>query len=117
LISFYAFTQIYTNNYIINFDYLKNIWQHLPYTRDYLQFSNLQIFTITTIVTHFWVPTKNEKIQKKISKKFSEEIQKIIGARKGCWNAEKIPKLVKEIQKCKRLKFDSESPVDKENSI
>jgi len=29
----------------------------------------------------------------------------------------KIPKLVEEIQKCKKLKFDSESPVDKENSI
>jgi len=27
------------------------------------------------------------------------------------------PKFVEEIQKCKRLKFDSESPVDKENSI
>jgi hypothetical protein len=27
-----------------------------------------------------------------------------------------MPKLVEEIQKCKRLKFDSESPVDKENS-
>jgi len=36
------------NNYIINFDYLKNIRQHLPYTGDYPQFSNLQIFTITT---------------------------------------------------------------------
>jgi len=36
---------------------------------------------------------------------------------KKCWNAEKIPKLVEEIQKCKRLKFDSESHVDKENSI
>jgi len=59
---------------------------------------------------------KYEKIQK-ISKKYSKEIQKIIGARKGCWNAETIPKLVEEIQKCKRLKFDSESPVDKENSI
>jgi len=35
---------------------------------------------------------------------------KIIGARKGCWNAE--PKLVEEIQK-----FDSENPVDKENPI
>jgi len=64
------------------------------------------------VVTHFWVPTKqNEKIQK-ISKKFSEEIQKIIGARKGCWNAEKMPKLVEEIQK-----FDNENPADKENSI
>jgi hypothetical protein len=59
---------------------------------------------------------KNEKIQK-ISKKYSEKIQKIIGARKGCWNTEKMPKLVEEIQKCKRLKFDSGSPVDKENSI
>ena len=39
---------IYTNNYIINFDYFKNIRQHLPYTEDYPQFSNLQIFTITT---------------------------------------------------------------------
>jgi transcriptional/translational regulatory protein YebC/TACO1 len=49
---------------------------------------------------------KNEKIQK-ISKKYSKEIQKIIGARKGYWNAEKMPKLVEEVQKCKRLKFDS----------
>jgi len=47
-----------------------------------------------------------EKIQN-ISKKYSKEIQKIIGARKGCWNAEKMPKLVEEVQKCKRLKFDS----------
>jgi len=67
--------------------------------------------------------TKNEKIQKKIyQKKYLEEIQKIIGARKGYWNAEKRSKLVEEVQKCKRLKFDSicfftdESPVDKENS-
>jgi len=42
--------------------------------------------------------------------------------RKGCWNAEKWPKLVKEVKKCKRLKFYSilltdESLVDKENSI
>jgi len=28
-----------------------------------------------------------------------------------------MPKLVEEIQKCKRLKFDSESHVDEENSI
>jgi hypothetical protein len=70
-----------------------------------------------SVVTHFWVPTKqNEKISK-ISKKYSEEIQKITGARKGCWNAEKMPKLVEEIQKCKRLKFDSENPADKKNSI
>ena len=42
--------------------------------------------------------------------------------RKGCWNAEKVPKLVEEVQKCKILKFDSisltdKSSVDKENSI
>jgi hypothetical protein len=49
---------------------------------------------------------------KKYQKKYSEEIQKIIGARKGCWNAEQMPKLVEEIQK-----FDSENPADKENSI
>ena len=36
------------NNYIINFDYLKKIQKHLPFTTDYPQFSNLQIFTITT---------------------------------------------------------------------
>jgi hypothetical protein len=28
-----------------------------------------------------------------------------------------MPKLVEEIQKCKRLKFDSESPIDEKNSI
>jgi hypothetical protein len=30
---------------------------------------------------------------RKYKKKYSEEIQKTIGARKGCWNAEKWPKL------------------------
>jgi hypothetical protein len=43
---------------------------------------------IIGVVTHFWVPTKqNEKIQK-ISKIFRRN-PKIIEARKGCWNAEK----------------------------
>jgi hypothetical protein len=47
--------------------------------------------------------------------------KKKIRARKGCWNAEKRPKLVEEVQKYKRLKFDSifltdGSLVDKENS-
>jgi len=65
-----------------------------------------------------WENTKNIYIKKQ----YSEESQKIIGARKGCWNAEKIPKLVEEVQKCKMLEFDSifltgESLVDKENSI
>ena len=53
--------------------------------------------------------------------KNTKNTKKIIGARKGCWNAEKIPKLVEEVQKCKRLKLDSifltdGSLVDKENS-
>jgi len=65
-----------------------------------------------------WENTKNIYIKKQ----YSEESQKIIGARKGCWNAEKMPKLVEEVQKCKMLEFDSifltgESLVDKENSI
>ena len=59
----------------------------------------------------FGFPHKNEKNTKK----------KKIRARKGCWNAEKRPKLVEEVQKYKRLKFDSifltdGSLVDKENS-
>jgi len=67
----------------------------------------------------FGFPNKNEKNTKNI---YSEEIQKIIWARKGCWNAENDQKLVEKVQKCKRLKFDSllltdESLVDKENSI
>jgi len=58
----------------------------------------------------FGFPHKNKKNTKKK-----------IRARKGCWNAEKRPKLVEEVQKCKRLKFDSiflsdGSLVDKENS-
>jgi predicted house-cleaning noncanonical NTP pyrophosphatase (MazG superfamily) len=73
---------------------------------------------VPRVVTHFWVHTKKmRKYKKKISKKYSEEIQTIIGARKGCWNAEKMPKLVEYIQKCKRLKFDNKNPIDKENSI
>jgi hypothetical protein len=41
----------------------------------------------------FRFPYKNKKIQKQYIKKYSEKIQKIIGARKGCWNAEKWPKI------------------------
>ena len=75
-----------------------------------------------SVVIHFWVPKKKERENIYISKKYSEEIQKIIGARKGCWNAGKRPKLIEEVQKCKRVKFDSifltdKSHVDKENSI
>jgi hypothetical protein len=35
------------------------------------------------VVTHFWVPIKNKKIQKHIKKIFRRN-PKIIGARKGC---------------------------------
>jgi hypothetical protein len=34
--------------------------------------------------------TKKEKIQKKISKNIWKKSKKIIGVRKGCWNAHKI---------------------------
>jgi hypothetical protein len=62
------------------------------------------------LLSIFRFPHKNKKNNKKI-----------IGVRKGCWNAEKRPKLVEEVQKCKRLKFNSifltdGSLVDKENS-
>jgi len=71
----------------------------------------------------FGFPKKKRKYKNYIyisKKNIRKKSKKIIGARKGCWNAEKIPKLVEEIQK--RLKFDSifftsESHVDKENSI
>jgi hypothetical protein len=48
-----------------------------------------QIFFPIT-VTHFLVPTQNEKIQKKI---FGRNPKKNIGARKGCWNAKKWQKI------------------------
>ena len=67
---------------------------------------------------------KNIRKYKKqyIKKIFRRNPKKIIGARKECWNVEKIPKLVEEIKKYKRLKFNSifltdESPGDKKNSI
>jgi hypothetical protein len=57
-------------------------------------------YMVIYVVTYFWVPIK-KKYKKIYIKKYSEEIQKIIGARKGCWNAEKRSKLVKELQKYK----------------
>ena len=71
----------------------------------------------------FGFPKKKRKYKNYIyisKKNIRKKSKKIIGARKGCWNAEKIPKLVEEVQK--RLKFDSifftsESHVDKKNSI
>jgi Skp family chaperone for outer membrane proteins len=58
-----------------------------------------------SVVTHFWVPTKIMRKYKKKYKKYSEEIQKIIGARKGCWNAEKMLKLVEEMQKIQKVEI------------
>jgi len=55
---------------------------------------------------------------KKIYKKYSKEILKIIGARKELECYKKRTKLVEKVQKCKMLKFNSifftdKSPVDK----
>ena len=68
------------------------------------------------VVIHFWVPKKKRENTKYIYQK------QIFGRNPKNNRSEKRmlecrPKLVEEIQKCKRLKFDSESPVDKENSI
>jgi hypothetical protein len=66
-----------------------------------------------SVVTHFWVPTKqNEKIQKIFRRN-----PKNNRSEKRMLECRKMPKLVEEIQKYKRLKFDSENPADKENSI
>jgi hypothetical protein len=50
---------------------------------------------IHSVVIYFWVPAKQKNNDEKIQKiyiyinKYLKEIQKIIGAKKGCWNAEK----------------------------
>jgi len=67
---------------------------------------------ILVLLPIFGFPQNKMRKYKKYQKQYLEEIQKIIGARKWCWNAEKMPKLVEEIQK-----LDSENPADKENSI
>jgi len=66
--------------------------------------------------------TKNEKIQKNIYQKNIQKKSKNNRSGKRMLEYRKRPYLVEEIQKCKRLKFDSisltdESPVEKENSI
>jgi len=53
------------------------------------------------ICCYLFLGSYKKKYKKIYIKKYSEEIQKIIGARKGCWNAEKRSKLVKEVQKYK----------------
>jgi len=69
-----------------------------------------------SVVTHFLVPIKNIYIYI-YQKKYSDRNPKNNRSEKMMLECRKIPKLVEEIQKCKKLKFDSESPVDKENSI
>jgi hypothetical protein len=66
--------------------------------------------------------TKNEKIQENIYQKNIQKKSKNNRSEKMMLEYQKRPNLVEEVQKCKRLKFDSisltnESPVEKENSI
>jgi hypothetical protein len=50
----------------------------------------------------FEFPQKNEKNTKIYIRKKSK---KITGARKGCWNTEKRPKLVEKVQKYKKVEI------------
>jgi hypothetical protein len=50
----------------------------------------------------FEFPHKNEKNTKIYIRKKSK---KITGARKGCWNTEKRPKLVEKVQKYKKVEI------------
>jgi len=54
---------------------------------------------------------------KKILKEIFRRNPKNNRSEKRMLECRKMPKLVEEIQKCKRLKFDSKNPVDKKNSI
>jgi hypothetical protein len=74
------------------------------------------------LVIHFWIPKKKMRKYKIYIYIYIYIKKKIFGRNPKNNRSEKRmlecrPKLVEEIQKCKRLKFDSESPVDKENSI
>jgi len=54
----------------------------------------------------FGFPQKYKKIQKKIyQNNIQKKSKKIIGARKECWNAEKMPKLVEEIKKMQKVEI------------
>jgi len=44
---------------------------------------------------------KMRKYKNKYAKKYSEEIQKVIGARKGCWNTEKGQNWLKRFKNAK----------------
>jgi len=44
---------------------------------------------------------KMRKYKNKYTKKYSEEIQKVIGARKGCWNTEKGQNWLKRFKNAK----------------
>jgi hypothetical protein len=50
----------------------------------------LLLILVLIVVTYFSV-TKKKLENINIYIKYSKEIQKIIGVRKGCWNAEKRP--------------------------
>jgi hypothetical protein len=66
--------------------------------------------SIGVVVTHFWIPTKKKKKwkwenTKKYIKKIFERNPKIIGVRKGCWNAEKRIEIDWGDSKIQELKF------------
>jgi hypothetical protein len=70
----------------------------------------------------FGFPKKMRKYKKIYIKKIFGRNPKNNRSEKRMLECRKKAKLVEEVQKCKRLKFDSifltgESPVDKENSI
>jgi hypothetical protein len=71
-------------------------------------------YLLLSVVTYFWVHIKIRKYKKKYIKRNPNNNR---SEKKDYWNAERMPKLVEEIQKCKRLKFDSESHVDEKNLI
>jgi len=60
----------------------------------------LLLILVLIVVTYFSV-TKKKLENINIYIKYSKEIQKIIGARKGCWNAEKRPNWLKRFKNTK----------------
>jgi len=80
-------------------------------------------FCVSSVVTHFWIPTqKIKKYKKYISKKYSEEIKKKYEWEKDVGTPIKWLEIGWGGSKIQKLKFNSifltgESPVDKENSI
>jgi hypothetical protein len=56
-------------------------------------------------VTHFWVPWNQKNENKKMQKNIFKRNAKIIGMRKGCWNAEKRIEIDWGDSKIQELKF------------